>query len=138
MKENDLGRIKIQRPISKASILIIMIILLSLLFFTIMRIEPFIMSGFIMICIFCIVSINIIIKFLKIILRKLGNKKNIVKYESKRLECIYNAFEKLFLIFSPIGLLFIMDNTFILLLPIIVFSVLVFIAMKNFLDSKKK
>lgn len=137
MKENNLGRIKIQRPISKASILIIMIILLSLIFFTKIKIEPFIMSGFIMFCIFCVVGINIMIKFIKIILRKLGNKKIIEKYEPKRLECIYNAFEKLFLIFSPIGLLFIIDNAFILLLPIIVFLVLVFLSIKNYSNSKK-
>lgn len=135
--KSELGTIKINRPVSRTSIFIIAIIILNLLIFHYKKIALYKMVLFIMFCIFGIVSIKLIIKAIKFIVKKIRKEKSTVKYEPKRLEYIYNAFEKLFFMFSPIGLLFIIEQPIILLLPLLVFLALVFLAIKNYLNSKK-
>lgn len=134
---SELGKIRIHRPVNKMSTVIIGVILLGSIFFKNEGLDLFDTVLYIMFCIFIIVSVGTVIKIIKIIVRNFWKEKSSMQYEPKRLEWIYNVFEKIFLIFLPLGLLVVREEPIILTLPIIIFLILVYVAIKNHRETKK-
>lgn len=134
--KTELGNIYINKPISKSAVIIIIISLLSLISSVLGKVENFKTTLFIVFSVFIVVVINVVVKIMKFIIKKIRNDKSERKYETKRLEWVYNVSEKIFYIFAPLALIALHPS--VLILPPVIFSILVYMSIKNHIDKNKK